>query len=348
MLERNSHLDSIGPGVNVVRLSDLLSKLTESGGVLREVEQEVRTTYKRAQAIIKKTLREECELQLQNPKTLSGKDSRVKIPIEVLSGCPAGLEHVKIEMSREQVDETLLLASHRGDLEKVAEGGPGLAELYEELVHKDRRCLDVSSRLDASSIKATAEWAQIYLERLNETAQAIMRGIFWVERDVMGAYHCPPSTRINLYWAVIGLIARLQGWKVQDLVVKVFTHEWAHAYTQLGTDIDGEYWHAEDFRKVDLSVVEGLAQYYTHRVLERLSGKDDHLYAGAFSVYEGLLKYQSSDYQTHCNWIKGHTPETVRYAMLGFRRNKETKLEQFERRLLDVHSDFNLSRRLAG
>ena len=345
MLERSAHLDSVGPGMNVVRLSDLLRRLIESGGIPREVEQEVVTTYKRTQTTIKNALRVESELQLQNTKTLSGKNFRVQIPIEVFSGCPAGLEHVEIEMSPEQVDEALLLARYRDDLEKVAEGGLGLAELYGKLIHKDRRCLDASGKLDASSIKATAEWAQTCLARLNEMAQKIMHEIFWVREDVMGAYHCFPSTRIDLYWGVIGLVARLQGWKVQDLVVKVLTHELAHAYTQLGIDIDGEYWHAEDFKKVDLPVVEGLAQYYTHRVLERLSGKNNHLYAGAFSVYESLLEYQSSDYQTHCNWIKVHTPETVRYAMLGLRRNKETKLEQFERRLSDVHTDFNLSHR---
>ena len=160
----------------------------------------------------------------------------------------------------------------------------------------------------------------------------------------MGTYHSSPTAVISLYWAVIGLVARLRGWKVPELVVKILAHECAHAYTQLGTDIDGEYWPAENFEKVDLPLAEGLAQYYTHQALVRLSHKSNGLYAGAFSIYEGLLEYQNPIYRVHLDWIDNHTPETVRHAVLGLRRNQETTLEQFQRRLSAAQSDFNFSR----
>ena len=50
----------------------------------------------------------------------------------------------------------------------------------------------------------------------------------------------------------------------------VLTHELAHAYTQLGADIDGRRWAAASFAKAETELKEGLAQYYTERVLRRV------------------------------------------------------------------------------
>src|SRR5438045_984553 len=76
-------------------------------------------------------------------------------------------------------------------------------------------------------------------------------------------------------WGVIGLVSDWVGSSVEDLTIVVLTHELAHAYTQLGADIDGRRWPAAAFRRADLPLTEGLAQYYTQAVLERLKDRFD-------------------------------------------------------------------------
>ena len=73
--------------------------------------------------------------------------------------------------------------------------------------------------------------------------------------------------RIELYWQMIGFVANQLDVTVQDLTIVVFSHEQAHAYTHLGHDADGCTWDLDSFEKSDLGLVEGLAQYYTARIV---------------------------------------------------------------------------------
>jgi hypothetical protein len=134
---------------------------------------------------------------------------------------------------------------------------------------------------------------------------------------------------IRLYWGVIGLVSEWLGCSVEDLAVVVLTHELAHAYTQLGADIAGWRWPAPLFEKAEPGLKEGLAQYYTDRVLRRLGGR----YSGALRAYEMMLPKQPDIYRTHESWVEEFSPEAVRRAMLEVRRWKEGKLADFNRRL---------------
>ena len=109
----------------------------------------------------------------------------------------------------------------------------------------------------------------------------------------------------------------------------VLVHELAHAYTQLGADIEGRRWAVNAFAKAETALKEGLAQYYTHRVLQRLEKR----YPEAFAVYKQMLLRQPNAYRTHMEWIDNSTPEAVRRAMLEARRRQEEKLSNFNRRL---------------
>ncbi len=103
-----------------------------------------------------------------------------------------------------------------------------------------------------------------------------------IEEDILGAYFYREeamllgphvsSTRIELYWIVIGTVARYLGVSVRALTVVVLCHELAHAYTHVGRDIDGMSWQSM-FGEADKEFKEGIAQYYTHVVTAKLSHK---------------------------------------------------------------------------
>jgi hypothetical protein len=88
------------------------------------------------------------------------------------------------------------------------------------------------------------------------------RGLFADEQAINRA-------TIRLYWGVIGLVSEWLGCSIEE----VLAHELAHAYTQLGADIDGRRWAAPSFAKAETALKEGLAQYYTDRVLRRLEAR---------------------------------------------------------------------------
>ena len=341
---------------NLIKLPDLLDRLDEEGEIPSEVEKEVKATCKEAQRDIRTTLRDECRLQLRKPEILPapikkfaespGGLAYVRIPVKICPGCPAGFEEVEIPLSDKAIEETLLLANHRDDLEKIAAGGPGASQLHKKLLDGHLVNLSGLPSLDPLSIEAVTAWANACLTLLNETAETITNKILLVEKDCMGAYYCDlieeteqPAPQIELYWAVIGLVAKLRGWAVRDLAIKVLTHEWAHAFTHLGLDIDEGYWPADSFKETDPFVIEGLAQYYTHWTLAILADRNERLYNGAFLVYEELWPKQHAAYQAHRPWLNHYKSEHVRHAMLGLRQSGETSLKEFERRLANAEND---------
>ena len=91
--------------------------------------------------------------------------------------------------------------------------------------------------------------------------------------DVPGAYkytlslsddftNRPNRAHIEIYCAVIGWVAETMKYALDDLALVVITHELAHAYTQLGGDIDGYRWNVVAFAEAEAEVelVEGIAQ----------------------------------------------------------------------------------------
>ena len=77
------------------------------------------------------------------------------------------------------------------------------------------------------------------------------RGLFADEQAINRA-------TIRLYWGVIGLVSEWLGCRIEDLAIVVLAHELAHAYTQLGADIDGRRWAAPSFAKAETALKEGL------------------------------------------------------------------------------------------
>lgn len=85
--------------------------------------------------------------------------------------------------------------------------------------------------------------------------------------------------------------------------------------------------------QAELGLKEGLAQYYTDRVLHRL----DHRAGAALRVFQALLPRQPPVYRAHEPWLEASS-EAVRRAMLEIRHWKENSLSKFNDRLQIANS----------
>jgi hypothetical protein len=117
----------------------------------------------------------------------------------------------------------------------------------------------------------------------------------------------------------------MMGVNVKDLSVIVLGHELGHAYNHLGADIDGLRWASDGFAASEHALKEGLAQYYTHRVLQRPAIQYPH----AKDVFAMLAQKQPPAYRSHESWVKDFKPEEVRFAMIEARRKCKAKLADF-------------------
>jgi hypothetical protein len=122
--------------------------------------------------------------------------------------------------------------------------------------------------------------------------------------------------------------------------MRVISSQRCFGYTQLGADIEGRRWAAPAFARAETALKEGLAQYYTDRVLHRLERR----YAGALKVFLRMLPSQPDAYRAHEPWIDKSSPEAVRRAMLEVRRRSEGRLEDFNRRLGVAQEDLGPQR----
>jgi hypothetical protein len=177
------------------------------------------------------------------------------------------------------------------------------------------------------------ELAEFLLKKLN--AFGLTKWILRFNEDVLGVYRswatslaAEPECKIEMYWGVMGLVARDLCVEVEDLTCVVLAHELAHAYTHVGLDIDPQRWPLAHFHESDLKLKEGLAQYYTGVVCTKVASQAPR----AFAAYEKLLHEQPAAYQVHKKWEEdGYTPEHVRSALLEVRRSGGPgKLEHFE------------------
>ena len=168
---------------------------------------------------------------------------------------------------------------------------------------------------------------------------------------MLGAYFAPQRTwydvklpHIELYWAVIGLVAPLIGASAASLTVVVLAHELAHAFTQVGADIEGYRWELESFHAAERPLKEGIAQYYTALACDRLT----RVAPGAQAAYEALLPKQPDAYRVHVPWLEEHREEEVRLALVQARRSDVTKAADFGALLRKATSDLRTGRAAAN
>lgn len=133
----------------------------------------------------------------------------------------------------------------------------------------------------------------------------------------------------------IALIAAMIDVQIEDLTVVTLAHELSHGYSHLGRDIDGGHWNDQAFGASELGVVEGLAQFYTNVVTDKMVSRSP----GGCRAYLRLLELQSGPYRVHEDWLKdspGRRGETVRFAMLAARSSGAVKYEDWKKMLSDT------------
>jgi hypothetical protein len=137
---------------------------------------------------------------------------------------------------------------------------------------------------------------------------------------------------------VIALVAAALPTDVEDLTAVVLAHEYAHAFTHVGADIEGHRWPTDHFAGSESPLKEGLAQYYTAQVCGALQLQ----FPGVLKAYEALLPQQPDKYRVHAAWLRDYRQEGVRSAMIETRRRGPGKLVDFQNALTSEH------RRLGG
>lgn len=317
-----------------ILLTDLLNKIPI------EVEIRVKRVRDQARSVLQESLRSECRLVLRTAEETEDNRPGAHVPVEVSPGHPEILNSVKFDDSLEHI---MLVGRYRKALEQAYAGSKALVRLRNELLILPDSEKWVENLVEAN-LQSTANWAESMLKRLDKHDP--LKSVLALNQDVLGVYEYKTKkpfldefslsrSIIRIYWGVIGLVAEWMGCSVEDLTLVVLTHELAHAYTHLGADIEGHRWSTSAFAAAEKSVVEGLAQYYTHRVLQRLERR----YPGASEVYKVMLPHQSDIYRAHKIWIDEYTPESVRRAMLEIRRWREGELAVFTSRLNQAQSD---------
>jgi hypothetical protein len=310
-----------------IKLTDLIARVPV------EVEEKVRRARDQARPVVQDALRAECRLFFRTPEEVQQNRPGAQVPIEIAPGHPVVLEEIVFPDDLERI---ILLGRYRTFLEQARNGTAGLLRLREELLSRPHAENWVSASSD--DLCSVANWAGALLKVLDEYDP--LKLVLAVREDFLGVYKYEAGdlfadefavnrAKIRLYWGVIGLVSDWLGCTAEDLTTVVLTHELAHAYTQLGADIEGRRWPAESFVNAEVSVKEGLAQYYTHRVLHRLERR----YGGALNIFKMMLPRQPEPYRAHEMWIRESSPEAIRRAMIEMRRWKEGKLVDFNRRL---------------
>ena len=313
-----------------IHISDLLERIPS------DTKTVVDRTRTRFNSVIRQMLRQETGMRLAKARDVEKEDHEAhSIRVFVDVAFPIELQNLRFDDDKRQA---ILLAPWRSQLKGLRDSSFELRENLIGLLSTDFVC---EGRFAGIGFKLHD--VSSFAEELLKIADQfnLVKELHCVNEDVLGRYQFSlkggqTSASAYLYWAVIGLVARSLGISLEGLTVKVLVHELAHAYTHLGTDIDGHRWDDDAFTYADRAVKEGLAQYYTRQLLNRLRSR----IPDAKQAYEALLPHQPYEYQVQEKWItEGATPEHVRLAMVLFRRGRKTTLSDFESILNQAKKD---------
>jgi hypothetical protein len=292
--------------------------IEQAGGAAKEAVETAKTRYLDQ---VRGILRDLTRLKFTDRQGVESQHTSV--PIRVVPGLPQPLESIATERlpSGEQWGiETIGLWAQ--DIRSLR----GVAERLEPLVAKLTQIPEWVQRSDEYRFRL--EGATRLAKELEEHAAKaeLLKRITQINEDILGVYMptarlIPDKGQIELYWVVIGAVARLLGVDTEALAVVVMAHELAHAYTHLGLDSNGSRWE-DNFWNCDRGILEGLAQYYTHMTAEAM--KDERGYDKVWIAYDQMTKLQQKNearlYVNHLEWVKNISPEAMRFGLLDLRR----------------------------
>jgi hypothetical protein len=272
-----------------------------------DAQDRVERTIKQFNNVVREHIRTETGLRLADSQSTG------TIPIRVVAGFPAKLAEL-IDRHQDRVLWRLIIGQPK--LGGIVEGLNFLLPDWPEF----ERWLNLPSVAIGSepALMRTRDVA-VALQGLAVTKK-VLDELKEIHEDILGVYRF--ATRvggsIEIYWMATALVAGALGVRVEDLAVVALAHELAHGYTHQGRDIDGLSWADDGFARSALEVKEGLAQFYTAVVAERLGSRAP----GVFAAYAKLLELQTGPYLVHTQWLDGtrrQRGETVRFVVLQAR-----------------------------
>jgi hypothetical protein len=289
-----------------------------------DAEERVNRSFKQWNQIVRDHIRTETGLKL------SDGDSRYAIPVRVVQGFPVTLAQL-IDQNRDPLMWRLIIGQPK--LGGLIEGLKFLLpewDQFEQWKSLPEPAKNGRSVLDRSLQIATS-LQQVAL------ADEVIQQIKGIHEDILGVYRFASGlgSNVDLYWLPIAMVAAMIDVAIEDLTVVVLIHELAHGYTHIGRDIDGASWEDHSFRSSDLQVVEGLAQFYTEVICDRLAIRTP----GLFKAYQALLKIQSGPYLAHQDWIKGdkrQIGETIRFTLIAARSQKKVSYDHWNQLMADT------------
>ncbi|HZU38192.1 MAG TPA: hypothetical protein VFA18_19875 [Gemmataceae bacterium] len=272
-----------------------------------DAEERVNRSLKQWNQIVRDHIRTETGLKL------SDGDSRFAIPVRVVRGFPVTLAQL-IDQYSDPVMWRLIIGQPKlGGLVQGLEFLLRGWEQFEKWPSLPETARNNRSVLDRALSIATS-LQQVAL------ADQVVQQIKQIHEDILGVYRFQPGqgSAVALYWLPVAMVAAMLDVSIEDLTVVVLIHELAHGYTHIGREIDGASWSDIGFGESELDVTEGLAQFYTEVISQRLSVRTPSL----FRAYESLLSLQSGPYLAHREWLKGDRKqigETVRFTLIAAR-----------------------------
>lgn len=283
-----------------------------------DAEKRVAQAVRQFNAIVREHIRLETGLRLSDEKI------KGSVPVKVVDGFPDAVAQL-IGAHQDLTLWRLILATAK--LDGVVEGLGLLLQDWDEF----ERWLElpVVARGSRPALQKAMEVAQA-LKAFGATKKVFddLRGI---QEDILGVYRFSgwEGPHVELFWMAHALFAGAFGVRIEDLAVVTLSHELAHAYTHLGRDIDGATWREPGFSESAREVVEGLAQFYTAVVTQKLWARA----SGAFAAYQKMLAHQSGPYRAHERWLEHLTDrrgETIRFAMLRARVQGKVSAPEWE------------------
>jgi hypothetical protein len=293
----------------------LLNELVATAGP--RCESEVQSATRRWRERVEPVMREVTRLHLNTEQ------DRSAIRIGVNPGLPEKLRSLD---NKPEQQGKFLLSVYRPDLEAFLGSSKNIQTALARL---DRLGDPWSNQTKSRTERVTAA-EQVVQQLLDAVGTGDpVRALLEYDEDVLGIYRSAPHSNernIELYWAVIGSIAKQLKLSVDALTAVALTHELAHAYSHLGADIQGNRWDTQAFAQSESQLKEGLAQYYTQIIAVRLAERREERVAQA---YNQLLPHLLPLYNAHLPWIEEFSPEMVRAAMLELRLKEKATLQDF-------------------
>ena len=283
-----------------------------------DLPSKVERAFTQWNGILRDYLRNETGLRLS-----VGDDKRA-VPVRIDSGLPLPFNDVLEEFRDRRIWGLYL---RRQTISSATEGLKLVEADYEPLA----RWLDDGSPALQGDVVRTRQLFEKLGKRLR--ALQLVKKAGAIQQDILGAYFFRIS-EVRLYWMVIGLIAGALQVSVEALTFVVAAHELAHAYTHLGRDIDGRRWDTDAFARADAYIVEGIAQFYTRMLCEKIHDR----FPEAQAAYNALLGIQTGAYLVHEAWggTQESTGEVVRFALIETRSRPIIKYAIFEEELEEV------------